>query len=173
MLTYSATAKTNKKLVTIDVDEGAEKALKLMQEKKIRHLIVLSDGTVCGLLSNRDLMKAYKVEIQDFYSVKIKDEQLQRNLTVRDLMSWPLVSVSDDTPLIKVIDTLLEQKISSVLIKNSQNEVQDIVTTDDLLVILKTYVSGSKPSFWEKMINDETYMTPIRNVMEVLANTGI
>ncbi|MEE9291934.1 MAG: CBS domain-containing protein, partial [Acidobacteriota bacterium] len=47
----------------------------LMSEKKIRHLPVLEDGKLCGMLSIRDLMKAI-IDDQQFTI-----QQLERFIT--------------------------------------------------------------------------------------------
>ncbi len=52
-----------------------EKCRALMSEKKIRHLPVLEDGKLCGMLSIRDLMKAI-IDDQQFTI-----EQLERFIT--------------------------------------------------------------------------------------------
>ncbi len=52
-----------------------EKCQALMSEKKIRHLPVLDDGKLCGMLSIRDLMKAI-IDDQQFTI-----EQLERFIT--------------------------------------------------------------------------------------------
>ena len=52
-----------------------EKCRALMSEKKIRHLPVLEDGKLCGMLSIRDLMKAIIDDQQ--YTI----EQLERFIT--------------------------------------------------------------------------------------------
>lgn len=52
-----------------------EKCRALMSEKKIRHLPVLDDGKLCGMISIRDLMKAI-IDDQQFTI-----EQLERFIT--------------------------------------------------------------------------------------------
>ncbi len=52
-----------------------EKCRALMSEKKIRHLPVLEDGKLCGMISIRDLMKAI-IDDQQFTI-----EQLERFIT--------------------------------------------------------------------------------------------
>ncbi len=161
-----------KNLVSIDIDEPVQTALKLMREKNIRHLLVQSQNKAVGVLSERDLMKGLKVEIENLFSTEVIREAMDPKLTVRHLMSWPLKSVDQETPLIEVVDKMLASKISSLII-TQDNGVVGIVTTDDLLEILKRHLNKDETTFWGEHLVNNAYSTPIRNVLEILSNTGI
>ncbi len=45
------------KLVIADINEGYESVLTKMKEAKIRHIIVIEDGKLAGVLSMRDLLE--------------------------------------------------------------------------------------------------------------------
>jgi len=51
----------NAPLIQIDIDDTARDASRLMAEKRIRHLAVMEDNKVVGLLSLRDLVKAVSI----------------------------------------------------------------------------------------------------------------
>lgn len=161
-----------KNLVSIEIDEPISSALKLMREKNIRHLLVQSNNKAIGVLSERDLMKGLKVEIENLYSVEVIREAADPKLTVRHLMSWPIKNVDQETPLIEVVDKMLQNKISSLIVTHN-NAVVGIVTTDDLLEILKRHLNKDEASFWGEDFVNSAYSTPIRNVLEILSNTGI
>jgi CBS domain-containing protein len=163
---------SSKDLLTIDVDAPVSKAHALMREKKVRHLVVVSDTKAMGILSDRDLMKALRLEISNFYSMKVRDESYNPAHKVRDVMSWPIQTLDEATPLLDVVEKMLNQKISSILLTR-EKAVVGILTTDDLLDVLKHHLKDDKTTFWGEDIVNNLYSTPIRTVMEVLSNTGI
>lgn len=168
----NALAIASKNLVSIEIDEPVQAALTLMREKNIRHLVVQSENKVVGVLSERDLMKGLKVEIENLYAVEVIRESMDPKLTVRHLMSWPIKSIDQETPLIEVLDTMLQSKISSLIV-TQDNSAVGIITTDDLLEILKRHLNKDEASFWGEDLVNNAYATPVRSVLEILSNTGI
>ena len=49
----------SKPVVTIEDNEPITAAIALMKQKTIRHLAVTEDGTIVGVLSVSDLLRAY------------------------------------------------------------------------------------------------------------------
>lgn len=162
----------SKNLVSIEIDESLHAALNLMREKNIRHLIVNSKEKAVGVISERDLMRGLKVEIEDLYSVEVIRGSIDPSLTVRHLMSWPIRSVDQETPLLQVVETMLSGKFSSLLVTHDM-KVVGILTTDDLLEILKRHLKKEEATFWGEDLVNNAYSTPIRSVLEILSNTGI
>lgn len=169
---FKALSIASKDLITISADETLVTARKLMCEKKIRHLIVKDSEKAVGVLSDRDVMKAMRIQIEDFYSFQVRNETLDPVFSVRDVMSWPIKSLGDDTPLATVIDVMLKEKVSSLMLTR-ENTLVGIITTDDLLEILKHHIHNEQATFWGEDIVNSVYSTPIRSVLEVLSNTGI
>jgi len=108
----------SKNLKTISAGSNLGEAYRVMEEFRIRHLPVLNDlGDVTGILSYKNLLTNTSVLA----------------MPVEYFMSFPIVEIPENTSLKKAVLTLLEQKISSLLVTNAQYEVVGIVTTDDLL----------------------------------------
>jgi signal-transduction protein with cAMP-binding, CBS, and nucleotidyltransferase domain len=57
--TTTVTACMSKSLVTIEEDELLSEAMGLMKKQGIRHLPVTADGTIIGVLSVADLLRAF------------------------------------------------------------------------------------------------------------------
>jgi len=57
--TTTVTACMTKVLVTIEEDELVSEAMSLMKKQGIRHLPVTADGTIIGVLSTADLLRAF------------------------------------------------------------------------------------------------------------------
>ncbi|MBA5867137.1 MAG: CBS domain-containing protein [Nitrospira sp. CR1.3] len=58
--TTTVTACMSKSLVTIEEDESMSEAMSLMKKHGIRHLPVTADGTIIGVLSVSDLLRAFE-----------------------------------------------------------------------------------------------------------------
>jgi acetoin utilization protein AcuB len=113
----------SKKLVTVPVGTPLSKATEIMNEHRIRHLPVIDESdTVIGILSSKDLPMFSEI----------------RNLRVEFFMTAPIMSLPEDAPLKEAAFKMLENKISSVLVFDSNNNVVGIITSDDLLWHLVT-----------------------------------
>lgn len=118
-----------KNLLTVPVGSPLSTAWDLMEENHIRHLPVIgTTGEVIGILSQRDLNYIKNPEV----------------IPVEYVMSAPVVSVDQNTPLRSAIARMLQLKISSLLITDQEKNLVGILTTDDLLWYLSYLLQDSK-----------------------------
>jgi acetoin utilization protein AcuB len=114
----------HEKLFTIHASDSILRAFKLMHDKEIRHLPVFDDDEkLVGILSDKDVLQA-----MDF------NEKGMPSAKVMDFMSWPVESVSDQATVPEVIEKILENKISALLVMNDLGLPTGILTTDDLIL---------------------------------------
>lgn len=107
--------------VTISVDASVDQALALMREQGVRHLPVLDNGAVTGLVTDIDLRTAW------FPS-------LLSELTVKDLMnSHPLFVQADDT-VYHAARLLYQHKVTGLLVMDN-GRLAGIITLADLLKV--------------------------------------
>ena len=103
---------------TASLDEMTE----LMEKHGVRHLPIVRNGDVVGVVSDRDLRVARGLEAQ------------RRNqITARDIMVADPISVLSDTPLDEVAFNMSERKIGSVLVYEESGEYLGIFTVTDAL----------------------------------------
>ncbi|MCO5143339.1 MAG: CBS domain-containing protein [Oligoflexia bacterium] len=116
-------AAMTKKIVTIFWKSSIKRAWELMEKKQIRHLPVTDDnGNILGILSDRDVNRAMDPKL-----VYFSDEA-----RVSDYMSWPILIVNKNDSLVHVLDIMIDQKISALLVTESE-EVVGICTSEDML----------------------------------------
>lgn len=163
----------NKNLVTIDIGESIANAHALMQHHHIRHLVVLRDGQGIGVLSDRDLMKALRVEVKDFYSVRVREQSFKDEIFIGDIMSWPIQCIDQGAPLGLVIDEMINSKISCVLVTHAKKSIVGIITTEDLLLLLKRSLNEKHSDYLGENVLSKLYTSPLNYVMELLSSTGI
>ena len=105
--------------VTVRQDADFQKALALMQEKKLRRLpVVDDDGQVVGIVVERDLLVAAM-------------RYLQSRVEVGDVMTRNVVTVGPDTDLNEVARTMLERKIGGLPVVE-HGRLVGIITESDI-----------------------------------------
>ena len=105
--------------VTVRQDAEFQKALALMQEKKLRRLpVVDDDGRLVGIVVERDLLVAAM-------------RYLQSRVEIGDIMTRNVVTVSPDADLVDVARTMLERKIGGLPVVEDGRLV-GIVTESDI-----------------------------------------
>lgn len=110
---------------TIRNDQPLGAARQLMREHGIRHLPVLQEGRLVGILSERDL---HLLET-------MTDLDLLR-IPVEDAMTQEVFAVGPDEPLARVIERMSRQKIGSAVVVEGR-DVVGVFTTIDALRVLR------------------------------------
>jgi len=108
--------------VTATEDQSIDELRQLMQQTGVRHLPVLREGRVVGLVSDRDLRVAQGLSDEHKFQV-----------CAADIMSTDPVSVSSSAPLDEVAYTMSEKKIGSVMVNEENGEFLGIFTVTDAL----------------------------------------
>jgi len=98
-----------KQVVTVVPDDSISHALHAMREKGFKHLPVVRDGAVLGVISDRDI-KTFSPSTAtglDIYEMNY----LLAKATVKDAMGKHLVTTTADTPLEEAALVLFEKNI--------------------------------------------------------------
>jgi len=95
--------------VTLDAHATLDVADDLMKLKRIRHLPVLEDGRLVGLVTQRDLFLAGVSSVLNFRH-QAEKEWLGR-ISIREVMTTELVTIAPDTDVEEAVDRMLEHKI--------------------------------------------------------------
>jgi len=96
-------------VVTVGPDDSVSEALRLMGERRVKHLPVLEGGRLAGMLSDRDV-KAYtpsKATSLDIYEL----HYLLARAPVREAMTAEVLTAAPDTPVEEAALLLLERNI--------------------------------------------------------------
>lgn len=95
----------------------------LMRELNFRHLPVVQDGELMGILSERNLREALAYPGG-------------KNLQVQDVMNSNVYAVQKNTALKKVVRNMANLKLGSAVVVDTQKRVIGIFTTTDALALL-------------------------------------
>jgi CBS domain-containing protein len=108
----------------------------LMREGDIRHIPVVQDGALVGMVSDRDLAHLNVARLLTVEGA----EGLRRELAtpIVEVMSSDVISVELETDLADVVDLLLENKVGALpVIRPDTREVEGIVSYIDVLRALQ------------------------------------
>ena len=115
-----------KEVVTIDMDQSALEAAKLMTEKRISSLIVLDKKQPVGIVTERDFVK------------KICTKQLEvSKIQITEIMSMIRTYAEPQTPIHVAIQRMLNHNIRRLPII-SEGKVIGIITVTDLAKHFRT-----------------------------------
>ncbi len=128
----------SKDLVTVDEDTSIMKASRLMKQKDIQHLPVLSKGRLVGIVSDRDLKeatpsKATTLDIHEMYYLLDK-------VLVKSLMPKHLYTIAPGDTVEKAAAVMLKHHISALPVVDAKAALAGIITKGD---IFKAFVSIS------------------------------
>ncbi|MDA4111933.1 MAG: CBS domain-containing protein [Thaumarchaeota archaeon] len=115
-------------LLMIDINSSAWDAARLMREKKTGSIFVSQAGHPVGIVTERDML--YKIVAEDLPAAHIM---------LRKIMSSPLISVSEDTPVKKALELMQDKGFRRLLITKEGVAVgmvnqNDLVLTEELKV---------------------------------------
>lgn len=118
-------------LVTLTEDETLAHAQRCMERGRIRHLPVVRDRRLVGLVTHRDLLAA---SFSIFAEVE-SDEQRRVFVTVlvSEVMHRDLMTVGPDTPVAEAARILLRSKYGCLPVVDDGGRLVGLVTEADFL----------------------------------------
>jgi predicted transcriptional regulator len=103
----------------------------LMKECRIRHLPIMSQGQLAGLISDRDLREAMALPEAS-------------KLMAQDVMKTDLFVVQKSMPLLDVVNRMKIQKVGCVLVVNDARDCIGIFTTINALGMLADFLKDDE-----------------------------
>lgn len=122
-------------------DMKPQVALDMMKELEFRHLPVVEDGRLVGIISDRDLR-----EISHLPQASL--------LVISDIMRKNVYAVRRDAPLKEIVLGMLDRRIGSAIVLNARQEVVGIFTTTDALRVLSDLLDDGEEGLF---LDDDLY----------------
>ena len=124
------------KLITLSLNDNLYKAEKLFKENHIRHIPVVENEHIIGMLSYSDLKRISFLDSYDAHEIEI-DNAVYEMLSIKQLMVRNLVKVNSTITIKSVAEILSENEFHALPVVENEILV-GIVTTTDLLKYLLT-----------------------------------
>jgi acetoin utilization protein AcuB len=124
----------SKEVVTIDVKESLQGAIRVMKENNIRMLPVMKRGKLVGIVTDRDLKEA---SASDATSLEIHELlYLMSKIKVEGIMTKNPITVPPDYTVEETAEILLRNKISGAPVVDKKGQIVGVITQADLFKVL-------------------------------------
>jgi len=123
-----------KEVITLKTTDSLEYAEHLFKSEHIRHIPVVKNNIVVGMLSYTDLLRISFADAVDEDAGTV-DTVVYNMFTIEQVMAKNLVSVTSDTTIRSVAEMLAKREFHSIPIIDN-TELVGIVTTTDLINFL-------------------------------------
>jgi len=119
----------------VDRNDNLRTVEERMATKHLRHLPVLEQGEIVGLVTQRDLFKAAQSSAMG-YGEKAQQAYLQ-SVRVKEIMTYPVVTITPDISVAAAADMMITKGIGCLPVVDDQKLI-GMVTKTDLLRCLRT-----------------------------------
>lgn len=124
----------SKAVVTIEVDDSIQTAMKLLKQHKIRMLPVTKKGKLVGVVTDRDIKRA---SASDATTLEVHELlYIISRIKVNEIMSDRLITVPFDYTVEETADVLMKNKISGVPVVDPEGKIVGTITQTDLFRVI-------------------------------------
>ncbi|MBM4140913.1 MAG: CBS domain-containing protein, partial [Nitrospira sp.] len=157
-----------KKVFTISPDDSLIDAASLLKEKKIKHLPVLKDERIVGILSDRDIKdyspsKSTSLDIFEIHYLLAKTQ-------IRDVMKTKVITTTPDTP-IEVAAILMNDHNIGCLPVIEKDRLVGIISDRDIFKVLVD-IMGARQAGHRVYATIEDRAVSIKEVVDVIRKYG-
>lgn len=129
-------------LITLDKSETLDLADEIMRLARVRHLPVLEDGRLAGLVTHRDILRAQVSALAGLS--RDQSRELEAKVPVAEVMTSGVRSVEPDTPAVEVARIMRDHKFGCVPVVDGGRLV-GIVTEADFLDLVVRALDDADP----------------------------
>jgi len=123
----------NRDLVTVDKQASLRRARRILDQHRIRHLLVMDGKRLVGIVTDRDLRQAAPSSKSPL--TLSERQEFMDELKVLEVMSRKLITASSTTTIREAAKVMVSEKIGCLPVVDG-NQLVGIVTQADLLEML-------------------------------------
>ena len=127
-----------KELVTLCLHDDLYIAEKLFKEHHIRHIPVVKNRHIVGMLSLSDLQRISFLDSYDANEIKI-DNAIYNMLSIEQIMVKKPIMVTSNISIKSVVEILSQNEFHALPVVDNELLVGIVTTTDILMYLLKQY----------------------------------
>jgi acetoin utilization protein AcuB len=125
------------KLITATPKMSVKDAFLVMRTYRVRHLPVVEDSKLVGIISDRDLRRPKWADALDDWTMYY---QIDDDTTVRDVMTTNPEVVRTYEKIGRAVKILREQRYGALPVLNKQGDLVGIISAHDLLGALEEFL---------------------------------
>ena len=129
-----------RKLATAYEEENLVQILAAMERLHFRHLPVIDDGKLVGLVTHRDLLRLSASSMDPVAGVR--DATAQGSIFIRDVMQTEVTTVAADTPLAEAARLMRDTKLGCLPVVDAESKLVGMVTASDFLGLVLTLLGS-------------------------------
>jgi len=124
----------SKTVITVDINDSMQGAMKLLKENAIPMLPVTKKGKLVGIITDRDLKRASP---SDATTLEIHELLfLVAKITVKDIMTKDPITIPYNYTVEEAAEILLKNKISGAPVVDDHDQIVGTITKGDLFRVL-------------------------------------
>lgn len=131
----------SKTFVSLKPNDRLVDAFELMRKHRIRHLPVVLDGAVVGMVSNRDVRQVMP-PCEDIERGSKAYGEAMMNTPIEKIMTRKVVTTEPGCSIREAAETICAAKIGALPVLNDKKTLVGIITSDDLLWALVENTRG-------------------------------
>ena len=120
------------KVTTIELDKSLQKANDILLTHKFRHLPVVENGKLKGILSLTDIRRLSFSQAYGDPEV-VADNAIFEMLSIEQVMNHTPHVVNESDTIESVARALTKEEFHALPVMNSSNELTGIITTTDII----------------------------------------
>jgi len=126
-----------RRVLLVEATSSAKNSARMMNKFSVSSLIVSSEGDIVGIVTERDILTRV-----------VASGQNPEEVTVREIMSEPIIVVNPDTPLEQAVQIMLMERIKKLPVMDKDGEKVKLVG-----ILSMTDVARIQPQLIEKIKN--------------------
>ena len=119
---------------TLDRNETLDIPDAIMNLGRIRHMPVVEDGKVVGILSQRDLFRSALIVALGFG--RRTTSALIKTIRVKEVMTKPVITITPEMPITDAARLMIEKKIGCLPVVENDKLIGLITETDILRYVI-------------------------------------
>lgn len=129
-------------VISVPPDMPINEAVNLMKRERIRRTPVIRDGKLVGIVSDKDLLNASPSPVTSLSVWEMN--YLLSKVTVRDVMTKEVLTITEDTPIEEAARIMADNKIGGLPVVRG-DQVVGIITETDIFKIFLELMGARQP----------------------------
>ena len=125
-----------RKLIVLQEWENLLDVAKDFDRFGVRHLPVVDEGRLVGLVSHRDLLRYTATGLDPTSLAAVRDHRFKERTFVREIMTQEIETVGPDTPIGVAVQKLVVARVGCLPVVDDDGQLVGIVSEHDLLKML-------------------------------------